>query len=209
MLHAFHRRYRSIKSGPGLAVHRPEPQSGTLMNKTMLLALWTFFAFYTFEDVHVDMLSAFGVEAVAEAPAPSAYEAARDLLNGIENIQPSFIEVGRYKPALMTDDMDGIWLEYQARNYNYFGLVPHYIRMRDLDQIRLGQTASGVCQLTLSGPGREVGYYWDKKESDWARGLATLNFRSNDCQVLTRASEAFAQLIELDGGNVSLVSSLN
>lgn len=136
-----------------------------------------------------------------------AYESARDVLNGMTNIQPSFIEIGKYQPAYMTEDMDGIWLEYQARSYNTYGLVPHYIRLRDLNRIVLGQTASGICQLKLTGPDSKIGYYWEDNVG-WERGLDTLFFRSSNCASLTRAGEAFVQLIELDGGGAKLLSIL-
>lgn len=196
------------------------------MRAIVLIALVALIATYFGKDVYPIVREMIGLEPQSESQpetetlievatetetepeTKTAYQNARDILNGTTNIQPSFIEIGQYQPAYMSDDMNGIWLEYQARSYNSYGLVPHYFRLRDLNRIVLGQTASGVCQLKLTGPESEIGYFWEESVG-WERGLATLFFRSSDCEFLTQAGEAFVELIKLDGGRSTFSSSLD
>ena len=145
---------------------------------------------------------------VTNAESLSTYESARDFLNGIQNIQPRFIEIGQYQPGQMSEEMYGIWLEYEARNRDNFELLPHYFRLRDIVGVELSQNAFGVCQMKLTGAEFETGYYWENSQG-WQRGLGTLNFRSDDCGVLRSAGEAFVQLSKLDGGEASFDSKLD
>ena len=145
---------------------------------------------------------------LTQSETVSDYERARDFINGIEDIEPGFIEIGQYQPGLMSKDMYGIWLEYKARNRNNFALLAHYFRLRDIVGIELSRNAFGVCQMKLTGAERNTGYYWEDPDG-WQRGLGTLNFRSDNCDVLTRAAEAFEILAELDGGDASFESKLD
>ena len=155
-----------------------------------------------------DMDNAFHNVFVTQSETMSDYEQVRDFINGIENIEPSFIEIGQYQPGLMSEDMYGIWLEYKSRNRNNFGFLAHYFRLRDIVRIELSRNAFGVCQMKLSGAERDTGYYW-KDPDGWQRDLGTLHFRSDDCELLTQAAEAFAKLAELDGGDANFQSKLD
>ena len=135
------------------------------------------------------------------------YERARDFVNTMENVQPRLFEVGKYKPALMSDDMYGIWLQYPARHERFVGSIEHYFRLREFNQIVLSETISGMCQLRLTSPEFENGFYWDDVEG-WERGAASLYFRSKNCTALSNAGNAFTALIEMDGGRANFVSRL-
>ena len=155
-----------------------------------------------------NMDNAFHNAFVTHSETVSDYEKARDFINGIENIEPSFIEIGEYQPGLMSEDMFGIWLEYKSRNRNNFGFLAHYFRLRDFVGIELSRNAFGVCQMKLTGAERDTGYFWEEPDG-WQRGLGTLHFRSEDCDVLTQAAKAFEKLTELDGGKANLQSRLD
>ena len=155
-----------------------------------------------------EMDNAFHDVFLTQSETVSDYERARDFINSIEDIEPSFIEIGQYQPGLMSEDMYGIWLEYKSRNRNNFGFLAHYFRLRDIVRIQLSRNAFGVCQMKLTGAERNTGYYWEDPEG-WQRGLGTLHFRSDDCEMLAQAAEAFAKLAELDGGNASFDSRLD
>jgi hypothetical protein len=155
-----------------------------------------------------EMDNAFHNAFLTQSETVSDFERARDFINSVEDIEPSFIEIGQYQPGLMSDDMYGIWLEYKSRNRNNFGFLAHYFRLRDIVRIELSRNAFGVCQMKLTGAERHTGYYW-KDPDGWQRGLGTLHFRADDCELLTQTAKAFAKLAELDGGEVSFQSKLD
>lgn len=129
------------------------------------------------------------------------YEETHTFINQLPKLSPGFISVGRYQPNEMQDDMYGIWIEYSAAN-------TYYLRARAITRLEIGRTASGDCRLVLSGDHPSIGYRW-VQDRGWQRDRGTIFMRSSNCQLIQTVGEAYARLIEFDGGRVNVTNSLS
>ncbi len=140
------------------------------------------------------------LNAKAFAQDTSTYEETQTFINQLPKLSPGFISVGRYQPNGMQDDMYGIWIEYAAAN-------TYYLRAREITRLEIGRTASGDCRLGLSGEHPSIGYRWTQ-DTGWQRDRGTIFMRSSDCQLIQTVGDAYARLIEFDGGRVRVISRL-